>query len=70
MKKILTIGILLTLVSCVTIPEKRIIEERVNNKRIERDMMDRKMDCIEKFHKLGKKHINQVESCKFAFDLK
>lgn len=71
MKKIITLGILLSLISCVTIPEKHIIEERssetVQNLPKEKDMMDRKIDCIEKFHKLGKKHVNQLGACKFAF---
>ena len=69
MKKILTITILLTLLSCVSIPEKRIIETRIN-KSVSKDMMDRKIDCIEKFHSLGKQHIHQLDACKFAFDIK
>lgn len=68
MKKLLTIGILITLVSCVSIPERRIIETRVDSEPKSLDIRDRKIDCVEKFHKLGKKHGNQLEACKFAFD--
>ena len=70
MKKLITIGILLTLVSCVSIPERRIIERHVDNiPTVEKDLMERKMDCIARFHKLGKKHMNQMSSCKFSFEM-
>jgi hypothetical protein len=68
MKKLLTLSILLTLVSCA-IPERRIIQEKrireINP--VVKDVRDRKMNCMERFHKLGKIHVNQLGTCKFAF---
>lgn len=70
MKTITTIVIMLGLASCVTMPERHVIKEKYIEKPVKslpKDQRDRIMDCVARFHKMGKKHINQMDVCKFAF---
>jgi hypothetical protein len=52
-------------------PEKHVITEKYIDKPVRslpKDQRDRIMDCVARFHKMGKKHVNQMDVCKFAFE--